>query len=250
MVTRIWRAFCIARPQSSDPNMLFQWTRLALNQFRLLEVRSFLPTGEPSFVLKTFTFSSPSLPKYAAMTYVHSSSEGDRKSESVVINGRSMSVHKEVLDALKMVGAAQYEYLWLDALCINTRDDWEKQGAREMARRVFEAAPTVIACFDENRPGTSEFVRFTKHVLHDTEPEGFLPKSLQSFVETWNTLGSLSTSENGLVLWSGSNILTKSAVVLQLSDWGLQRELISKAMTALEKYCSSPRELRDTGPSL
>jgi hypothetical protein len=213
--------------------MLFQWTRLASNQFRLLERRSPLPNGEPSFVLKTFTFASSSLPPYLAITYQHASC--DVKTESVVLNGRSFSIQKNALEALMQVqryDAEGCDYLWLDSLCINQKDENERIVQEGVEGWIFDGAKCVAACLGGDAPVTRNFRELSKQTSTTTPPETPSKEELSSLK---TSLSELSHLAGGHKLWSGSEINTKSDIVLYAGSDRFERRDLERVLNLVRE---------------
>lgn len=208
--------------------MLFQWTRLGLNQFRLLERRTRLPSGEPSYVLKTFTLNAAGTPKYTAVLPPPAPAyEGN---DSVVLNGRSFSVSERVLRALKKVeewDGEGCEFLWCEALCVNRRDEAEKEGQRGIMRDVVAGAETVVACLGENTPGLDD--SFANHT------------STPAVLDSLEDLGKMPT---GKPLWSRGEISIKSQIVLYAGAKRFGPEDTRKILQSLTSEAGNKEENR------
>jgi hypothetical protein len=213
--------------------MLFQWTRLASNQFRLLERRKPLPSGEPSFVLQTFSLTSTSLPAYAAITHLKTPSNSS--TESVVLNGRSFSVPKMASEALLQVqrhDAEGYEYLWVDWLCVNQKDENEKRFQESIVGRVFEGAKCVIGYL----PGDTRAAKTFDHISTRSGSTLSLTDServeLASFVQSFDELGQL---PNGHQLWSSSEVFALADVVLYAGSDRFDRKDVERLLSLVDK---------------
>ena len=214
--------------------MLFQWTRLGLNQFRLLERRTPLPSGEPSYVLKTFTLNSTANPRYAAIIYAISENPEEARNESVVLNGRSFSVTPTALEALKKVEENKgegYEYLWIDALCINHKDEAEKRNQEGVVERIFESADMVIAALPVDTPELDAFCTQARAVGNGSANESMSFGDSPAFSE-FLRLGQL---VGGQQIWSKQGTISASKIVLYAGRERFNAEEVSEIFGACQK---------------
>lgn len=122
--------------------MLFQWTPISENHFRLLRRKAPLPSGELSYQLCTFDISSA--PPYVAISYVCGSPLSD---QTVVVHSRSRTVSDGCLEALQQVQHHdEYEFVWIDCLCIHQANLEENSRQVRMMGQIYGSAGCVLAC--------------------------------------------------------------------------------------------------------
>ncbi|KXS98607.1 hypothetical protein AC578_4323 [Pseudocercospora eumusae] len=129
--------------------MLFQYTYLARGAIRLVR---FHPRSTPSDIHLTLEHQENYVdgePPYTVLSYNHSEEE----SKSLTLHGRTRMVPAPVWDALSAIqvhGDAQDRY-WVDAICVNQRDENEKQEQTAQMEHIYSSAHKVLAwCGEED----------------------------------------------------------------------------------------------------
>ncbi|KAF7195287.1 Heterokaryon incompatibility protein 6, OR allele [Pseudocercospora fuligena] len=146
--------------------MLFQYTYLARGAIRLVR---FHPRSTPSDIHLTLehqeNYSSGELP-YTVLSYPHSKDE----SKSLTLHGRTRMVPAPVWDALSAIqvhGDAEDRY-WVDAICVNQRDETEKQEHAAQMEQIYSSAHKVLAwCGEEDGYAEQVFGSLRKKADHN-----------------------------------------------------------------------------------
>ncbi|PMD44749.1 HET-domain-containing protein [Hyaloscypha variabilis F] len=122
-----------------------------VGSFRLLEFgpNSDGPNGDETTIdIKLANYDCHNAPEYEALSYTWSSHHDGLA--MIKLNGHSISVTKNLFHALKQVRLNQVENcksesrLWVDAICINQRDDAEKSRQVLLMRDIYANASRVI----------------------------------------------------------------------------------------------------------
>lgn len=127
----------------SDPD-LFQYSSLNINEFRLLELTRLEERLDKSWpVCKLIHVPITDSPKYNALSYVWGP-QHDRK--TIAINNKAFSVSVNLYDALcALFNCTEPHVVWIDAICINQKDDAEKVTQIPLMREIYSRAACVIA---------------------------------------------------------------------------------------------------------
>lgn len=231
--------------------MLFQWTSLGSNQFRLLQRRLPLPDGTPSYIHKTFSFSSPSLPAYTAI-FSHES-EAETKKDSVILNGRSYGVPEAAVRVLKQVEAREgegNEYLWIECLCVRTGDGGVERRRLEVSMgKIVEDAKNVVAWMGDDEVGAKAFCDAAQGIQNGGSPGSIESDDLESFVKSLQALGRLSTGE---ALWDESAISLSRKVILYAGYQRFESVMVQRVLEALhgQKIAPGKKENASAAASL
>lgn len=115
-------------------------------------------------------------PEYEALSYVWGSTSGSR---DIVVNGTILSVTNNLFEALGYLrDAVCTRTLWIDALCINQKDDAEKNIQVAMMGRIYSQASIVLVWLMKSTlPGLlDDIASFSQNQeRHFTEPPSWLP---------------------------------------------------------------------------
>lgn len=85
-------------------------------------------------------------PLYAAVSYTWDNSG---PLDSVLVNGRVLSVRKNVADLLRRLRTGDYtRTLWIDSICINQAQEAERSSQVRLMGDIFAGASYVIAWLD------------------------------------------------------------------------------------------------------
>jgi hypothetical protein len=141
--------------------------RLQGDQIRLIKLQPTQTDGRSATPLswalacdvRTVSLSSPTLPAYVALSYPWGT---DELTEKINVSGETVGITLnlfEALQALVPVGAAtnaptrgpdlrqfQNQYLWVDAICINQKDDDEKNHQVPLMRHIYSQASKTLMC--------------------------------------------------------------------------------------------------------
>jgi hypothetical protein len=123
-------------------------------------------------------------PIYLALSYVW----GDpARTEFVFVNGCTFPVTRNLYEALKAVRDENTTYtLWVDAVCINQKDDDEKSHQISLMKKIFESATRTIAFLGTSTKHTDAAFEAIQRIHEkfpidldqlDTQPEDFLAHS-------------------------------------------------------------------------
>ena len=129
------------------------YNRLPKGSVRLLRL---LPpaAGDPSHVeckISTFPLlESGTAHHYEAVSYVWGSPDDRQTAPSILVNGHDMKVTSNLLAALFHLRDDFVErILWIDALCINQKDDVEKGQQVQSMVKIYAQASRVIVWLGE-----------------------------------------------------------------------------------------------------
>jgi hypothetical protein len=127
----------------SDPD-LFQYSSLNVDEFRLLELSRLEKRLDKSWpVCKLIHVPIADSPKYNALSYAWGP-QHDRK--TIAINNKAFSVSVDLCDALcTLFNCTKPHVVWIDAICINQKDDVEKVTQIPLMREIYSRATCVIA---------------------------------------------------------------------------------------------------------
>lgn len=124
-------------PQSSS-EPLYTPLNDSRNEIRLLEIAQ---CSNCDRSLKLFKCSLDDVPQYFALSYVWGDPEDTRP---IRVNNWDVQVTLNLVDALhQLQDDGRVQYLWVDALCINQRDDQEKSKQVQKMGNIFSAAIQV-----------------------------------------------------------------------------------------------------------
>ncbi|ETS86341.1 hypothetical protein PFICI_00169 [Pestalotiopsis fici W106-1] len=124
------------------------------SEIRLLRVLAREATDVPNFDLRTVSLDDdvPTRPPFTCVSYVW----GEPEEKDIIINGRDIRV--TIGGLLPAVDSALHHcqalrdckppdiWLWADALCINQRDEAEKNSQVPLMSRIFSMAELVVCC--------------------------------------------------------------------------------------------------------
>ena len=142
------------------------------HQIRLLEIPPSSTSTEDIFVntlmvdCKLRTYDRKKAPPYIAISYVW----GDPAARyDISINGKTFKIAKNCLYVLKQIieqrlhSGLRLYHLWLDAICIDQSNLWEKGKSVHGLAEVYKAADEVYACMGRHEDGTEAvFERLTE----------------------------------------------------------------------------------------
>ena len=126
-----------------DPRLDIQYQALGSNEIRLIRV---LPGPEHAVVeLKFLPHASlEALPPYYALSYTW----GDpSKTQAAIFNGIAVQITENLADFLRYRRRDlpdKIDTLWIDAICINQKDNGEKNIQLLLMRQVYENANRTI----------------------------------------------------------------------------------------------------------
>lgn len=124
--------------------MLFQYTHLATNAIRLVR---FAPSSTPSDIHLTLQHQERYYEERSDYTALWCDPY-DSPSKSVTLQGRTRVVPGTVWDALSAVLAHHKSpagsRFWVEALCVNARDEVEKQQQLAQRTRIYGCAERVV----------------------------------------------------------------------------------------------------------
>ena len=230
--------------------MFFQWTAISGGQFRLLKRKAPLPAGELSYQMHTFNIGSA--PPYAAISYMCGPPPSD---QPLIVNGRSLTVRKNCLEALQQVHQHdEYEYIWLDCLCIHQKDLDEKSRQVQRMGQIYKRASCVLACVGPDIPGLQdlrEAISALKSIsdFDDTTKLTYSPKyrpwldslqheTLKLLTEALNRLGALPYWKR---LWIIQEINLGKRIFLYIGPWRLPWRGIVALFTATQIKADTER---------
>jgi hypothetical protein len=127
----------------SDPD-LFQYSSLNVDEFRLLELSRLEKRLDKSWpVCKLIHVPIADSPRYNALPYAWGP-QHDRK--TIAINNKAFSVSVDLCDALcALFNCTEPHVVWINAICINQKDDVEKVTQIPLMREIYSRATRVIA---------------------------------------------------------------------------------------------------------
>ncbi len=137
-------------------------------EFRLLSLES-----RPDIVtLSLYPASLQDKPNYEALSYTWGDS---KKRKEIRCNGQSATVPKNLYTALQNLRLPErHRTLWVDAICINQRDNSEKSSQIRIMPHIYQMAQTVLVWIgkadDRTRRTFSEVRRLAATPKADTDP--------------------------------------------------------------------------------
>lgn len=84
--------------------------------------------------------------------------------ETIIITGQPMGVTRNAFEMLKNLRTIEHGHLWIDAICINQRDDVERSHQVQQMRGIYTSARRVVIYLGESNQGT-DFLFETMPVL-------------------------------------------------------------------------------------
>lgn len=124
--------------------MLFQYAQIAKDTIRLLR---FHPRSTPTDLHLTLEHQARYFEEGAHYTVISYVPEGS-ESKSVVLNGRTRLVPATVHEALSCIfehHQTSSRRYWVDALCINQRDEAERREQSRQIARIHSSADEILA---------------------------------------------------------------------------------------------------------
>ena len=95
-------------------------------------------------------------PKYVALSYEWGSSPA---THSILVNKENFPIKENAYAALRHLRGARDDLtLWVDAICINQSDSYEKSGQVRMMKDIFQRAEKVITWLGPAADGTDELI--------------------------------------------------------------------------------------------
>ncbi|KAI1734828.1 hypothetical protein F4680DRAFT_470608 [Xylaria scruposa] len=140
------------------------------NHFRLLRVTKHAPqatvTPQQEHIVtylecELTTWVVADAPLYRAVSYTW----GDPKDTAYIrVNGKSMQVRQNCKDVLRQVHrhSGPDSYFWVDSICINQTDHYEKNIQVAMIGAIFQKAELVLACLGAHDEYSRALVQYLK----------------------------------------------------------------------------------------
>jgi len=126
----------------------FQYEPLVQNQIRLLQLTSCSP--EIRGVLTPITMSSN--PSYTALSYTWGS---EQHLQHLFVGDSILLITENLATALRHLSDHVGKYLWIDAVCINQKDDAEKTEQLRKMAEIYERANMVLSWLGEESEGSN-----------------------------------------------------------------------------------------------
>ena len=209
------------------------YRRLDKSDIRLFTIRSHKAAN---VVCELQTYPRTYTPDYDAVTYVW----GDDPSVTLVVcNGYQLSIRSSLFRALPLIDGSRPKPkrpLWIDALCLNPKDDIEKATHVPLMGGIYENAKRTLVCFDESAENSDQAIRS-------------MPSLMRTMltVDRDQVLYALSHEEDLTVygLPAKDDPLWHALQVLQLRPcflgYGHYRRLFSREKPL---YCAAPKQSR------
>ncbi|KAF3007828.1 hypothetical protein E8E13_010645 [Curvularia kusanoi] len=125
------------------------------NEVRFLEILPSDPSSSNIVHCSLKVYSLKDDPDYTALSYVW----GDaRVTRPVVVNGHTIEVTSNLADALLRLQNGRAQKLWVDALCINQKDDEEKSHQVQQMCDIYKNAKEVVAWLNPGNMDTKRCV--------------------------------------------------------------------------------------------
>ncbi|KAJ2907170.1 HET-domain-containing protein [Zalerion maritima] len=196
---------------TSTNNGLYQPLNPQRGEIRLLRVRPC--TKDTNKVALKFRMTTVSLqqrpPQYWALSYVHGN---DKKKEKIDVNSSKVEISATLAEALRYIMTSKEQlnmkefFLWVDAICINPADIYEKSNQVQIMRAIYQEAFCVLAWLgagtEKQRDAVETVSDIAHHVLNSHKKEGPSGWENGSFMEnfdgsldkdTWKAIEELDT---------------------------------------------------------
>jgi len=106
---------------AADKTEEYAYTNIKSDQFRLIDVQSLVP----GIQIKLAEYSDDSPPEYFALSYAWGS---EACTERILCNGMPFRITPHLKEGLEsIVNTCGSSYLWIDAICINQKLEFEKE---------------------------------------------------------------------------------------------------------------------------
>jgi hypothetical protein len=179
-----------AEPAANDMSSIYVH-QLEENELRLLEILPKEPGNDEIIKCKLHHNTYAAEPEFTALSYAW----GDSKVvEDIDVDGKTLQVTTNLMAALKEMRVSMHEnneakereldhfdgstLLWIDAICLNQKDDIEKGRQVRHMDKVYQNARTVLVWLGEEDKDTNvaiqEIERFSKAILESTAKSSFL----------------------------------------------------------------------------
>lgn len=164
----------------------FQYRELPDGHIRLLKIRQPDITQPGSLYLELYTFDPDTTPAYKALSYVWGQpSTEDRyrlkchdmaADEASVLPNQAdagwMQLTPNLHEALPYVLELWDGYIWIDAICVNQREEAEKSRIVAQMHRFFSEADEVLIWFGPAGDGSDRVMQLLKDIYSHVEPYG------------------------------------------------------------------------------
>ncbi|KAK4159410.1 heterokaryon incompatibility protein-domain-containing protein [Cladorrhinum sp. PSN259] len=136
----------------------------SLKEIRLVQL---LPLTSPSnntgIVCKLQTVSLLSKPQYIALSYVWGNPAATSR---ITVNGLPFQATINLVAALRQMRSKEPILLWIDAICINQKDNSEKSTQIQLMRDIYEGARIVTVWLGESDFHTDRAIKFLSFNAH------------------------------------------------------------------------------------
>lgn len=109
---------------------------------------------------------------YFALSYVWGDAQD---TQPILVNGRTFKATRNLVEALRHVCAIKPECcssLWVDAICINQRDDKEKSSQVALMRHIYAGALETLAWLGPGDASSSAAIRLANRIWEDDDIMG------------------------------------------------------------------------------
>ncbi|KAH6870814.1 heterokaryon incompatibility protein-domain-containing protein [Alternaria rosae] len=228
---------------------------------RLLRIKS--GTGEEGIQITLETFNLDSKTQFTALSYVW----GDTTSPcEIICNGHTKSITRNLLGVLSQLQKQQFNcLLWVDAICINQRDEEEKSFQVAMMRDIYKRAAKVIFWLGQQELYDEDAINlmrsFSQRFPHRLDLERHRLKTLEemnlsSFDRGWAGWASLFCRPWFGRVWIVQEFSNATKSVFMSGALEIPTELLlhcgfaTEVCVAIREVVCRERDVRDTGKAI
>jgi hypothetical protein len=144
------------KPTSTPTQLLYSTTPIARfsPDFRLLQLRCNEMLEKPNCTLRSYPIDGPH-PTYIALSYTWGQ---DVRYDDIIVNGIYFPVGRNLWSFLnQMRFSNNFATFWIDAICIDQSQVFERNHQVQMMRKIYSQADSVsIWLGEEDSPGSSD----------------------------------------------------------------------------------------------
>ncbi|KAE9368056.1 HET-domain-containing protein [Stipitochalara longipes BDJ] len=170
----------------------FSYDDSAFNFHDQIRLLTLLPRKIPSEKLEEGIFSITTLlepvnwtdkPPYIALSYTWGNSI---QLETILVNGQTIDITIKLFEALRELQSDKPVRLWVDAICINQKDDLEKSEQVKHMTEIYKAATSVFAWLGPSTNDSDEAIDAIEWIGEAAIEAGMLNLSREVMLKIWD----------------------------------------------------------------
>jgi len=128
-------------------------------------------------------------------------------------DGKRIEIMKNLRDALwQLRQLGEFPYLWIDAMCINQKDDREKSQQIKLMPEIYSKASLVIIWLGKSDPTSDEAIRLIRtdsaaNLMSLTQPVGQAVSSFEFTTQQWQAIANLLLRKWFSRLWTLQEVI-------------------------------------------